>query len=390
MGKRPLPGTKATHTARKICMENPASKAAHAICMKKPASKVPVPKAHAKPLLAYASDCSGLDGAAFALQRLGINYVHLWGSENNPKYRAIFKANHPDCELVEEDVCARDFKTLKDKYRPGLIDIYTSGFPCQSWSRMGDRSGINDSKGRGLVGYSVLRTIKEMEPVLFILENSGELASKTHKDFFDDFLGKLGAGQKYHVIWNRLNSLEYGGVPASRDRVYIVGLRTDKLRSDPAWPCRIPHSPLKSILSNNAPKINIDTLNFTQLRNICEGTEKVMQKKVSGTTPPGEPVFDVGMSPAFGVGVTWGHLPAITKSRAPRGFWLPDRQRFTTLDEIAKGQGFRVGEVTQPKGTPSSTIAQMYGNSFTVTMFERLFAQFLPCVGLVGKVKDPY
>ena len=121
-------------------------KAAHNNCMKKPVAKK-------NTRYEVAGICFGLfwfGWGCFCTSTAGHRLFALVGSECNPKYRTVFKANHPDCQLVEEDVCVRDFRTLKDRFPPGSIDIYTSGFPCQPWSRLGNRSGTNDPRDADL------------------------------------------------------------------------------------------------------------------------------------------------------------------------------------------------------------------------------------------------
>ena len=106
---------------------------------KKPAGHAP---------LVYASDCSGLDGGAFALHHMGREFTRLWGGELDDNCRAVFKANHLDGHLIEVDLTERNFKQF-NKQLYDKVDVYTAGCPCQLVSMAGNKEGTADGQGRG-------------------------------------------------------------------------------------------------------------------------------------------------------------------------------------------------------------------------------------------------
>ena len=101
----------------------------------------------------------------------------------------------------------------------------------------------------------------------------------------------------------------------------------------------------------------------------------------SRTFVPDELVVDISTGETYGFAIRYRYLPTITKSRATPGFWLLRRDRFAVFEEIAQCQGFRKGEITIPPGISDHQVKQMIGNAFTVSMFERLFEEFLPRIG---------
>ena len=76
----------------------------------------------------YASDCSGMDGAAFGLQYNNVNFAHRFGCEVDSAFRKVYQALHPNCIEIFGDITERDFEDFK---RFVGVNVYTAGFPCQ-------------------------------------------------------------------------------------------------------------------------------------------------------------------------------------------------------------------------------------------------------------------
>ena len=63
-----------------------------------------------------------------------------------------------------EDIRFIDGSEYKDK-----VDLFVGGSPCQSFSAIGKRKGLEDA--RGTLFYEYARLIKEIQPKVFIYEN---------------------------------------------------------------------------------------------------------------------------------------------------------------------------------------------------------------------------
>ena len=237
----------------------------------------------------YASDCSGLDGGAVAMARVRPGFIHWFASEVEPRFRKCFEKIHPDCLNVFEDVNKRDLKPLV-KFRqahPDLPFVYTSGFPCQPFSTDGLMLGGKDQ--RTAAAESVATSIAKLMPDLFILENVPTLVERLEfKSFFSKFLKKLLKNDLYYIDFQILDSSDYG-VPASRRRVYIVGVRRDRLCQSWSWPATVPTPPLSSVLEPRFHSSSkVDTLSKTGLRNLAGALQKI-KVKYPGTNPSSEP-----------------------------------------------------------------------------------------------------
>lgn len=107
------------------------------------------------------------------------------------------------------------------------IDCIVGGPPCQSFSAAGRRfgkvAGTKDARGRLFERYCVF--LKHFSPKAFVFENvTGILSANDRKDF-ESIMSAL-AGEGYDLFWNILNAASFG-VPQFRERVFIVGTRSD-------------------------------------------------------------------------------------------------------------------------------------------------------------------
>jgi DNA (cytosine-5)-methyltransferase 1 len=115
---------------------------------------------------------------------------------------------------------------LKEKFIFPNADIITGGFPCQDFSHAGKRQGFDSN--RGTLYQSYVEVVKQVKPILFIAENvnglltmPGEPIKKIVKDF-----SEVGYEVKYQLI-----KCEEYGIPQTRWRVIIMGIRLDKKSS---------------------------------------------------------------------------------------------------------------------------------------------------------------
>lgn len=100
-------------------------------------------------------------------------------------------------------------------------DLLCGGFPCQSFSNVGQKGGLSDPRGEMI--FEIFRILKGKKPKAFILENVKGLASHNQGktlDFIVDALESLGYKVKYRV----LEAKDFG-LPQIRKRLFIVGVR---------------------------------------------------------------------------------------------------------------------------------------------------------------------
>jgi DNA (cytosine-5)-methyltransferase 1 len=137
-----------------------------------------------------------------------------------PEAKKIAELNNWNHNFHLKDI--RDM--LKDNYTFPSADVITGGFPCQDFSHAGKRKGFDSS--RGTLYQSYVQVVSKVKPLVFVAENvnglltmSGNPIQKIIQDF-----SAVGYEVKYQLI-----KCEDYGIPQTRWRVIIMGVRSDKV-----------------------------------------------------------------------------------------------------------------------------------------------------------------
>jgi DNA (cytosine-5)-methyltransferase 1 len=159
------------------------------------------------------------------------NWLHAMGS---------------DLRLFDEDVRKVDFREWQDR-----VELVSGGPPCQPFSIGGKHQGYRDERDMFPHAVQVVRTVR---PKAFVFENVRGLLRKSFAKYFgyvllqlqypeltrrvnqswSDHLASLeehhtcgnADGLYYRVVFQKVNAADYG-VPQHRERVVIVGFRSD-------------------------------------------------------------------------------------------------------------------------------------------------------------------
>lgn len=117
-------------------------------------------------------------------------------------------------------------------------DGVIGGFPCQGFSLANIGRHVDDS--RNFLYREFVRVITDKQPKFFVAENVKGILSlgrgAVFKKIVEDFT-KAGYNVKYHLF----NAADYG-IPQRRERVFIVGFRTDIHINDKKFPPKPTHS----------------------------------------------------------------------------------------------------------------------------------------------------
>ena len=106
-----------------------------------------------------------------------------------------------------------------------FFDALAFGFPCNDFSLVGEQKGFNGKYGP-LYTYGV-KAINAHRPKWFIAENVSGLRSANNGEAFKAILNDLqNAGNGYNITAHLYKFEEYG-VPQTRHRIVIVGIRKD-------------------------------------------------------------------------------------------------------------------------------------------------------------------
>ncbi len=176
----------------------------------------------------------GIGGFHQALADLGGKCV--FACDINKKCREVYENNFKktnDDLIIEADIK----KSVKNKSIPNF-DVLCGGFPCQTFSKAGKRNGfdivdnVDGTKDeRGQLFFRII-DILEMHPECkyVILENVRNLADE--KDNWDVVCSELK--KQGFVITEEpiIESPHNFGIPQIRDRVYILGVKKEYVKSN--------------------------------------------------------------------------------------------------------------------------------------------------------------
>lgn len=103
------------------------------------------------------------------------------------------------------------------------IDAFCYGFPCNSFSNVGEHKGLENEKFGQLYWYGI-EVLKKFQPKWFLAENVSGIRSAGSGDFKIILNDMRNAGYRLNV---NLYKAENYGIPQTRHRVIIVGIRND-------------------------------------------------------------------------------------------------------------------------------------------------------------------
>ena len=134
------------------------------------------------------------------------------------------------CKTYRRNICPKAKKTVycKDIRRFNLnrlsgIDALAFGFPCNDYSVVGEQKGMDGVYGP-LYSYGV-EALKIFRPMWFLAENVGGLKNANDGKAFTKIIDELKAAG-YNLFPNLYKFEEYG-IPQTRHRIIIVGIRKD-------------------------------------------------------------------------------------------------------------------------------------------------------------------
>ncbi|HEY2783923.1 MAG TPA: DNA cytosine methyltransferase [Fimbriiglobus sp.] len=194
---------------------------------------------------------AGAGGLAIATANAGFNHEAVLEWDQNAcdtirRNKAAGLSHVRNWQVVQGDVCAYDFNQ-----HAGRVEFVSGGPPCQPFSIGGKHKGMFDQ--RNMFPHAV-RAVREIAPKAFLFENVKGFLRKSFANYYNYILQQLiypeivskgdeewtdhharlekaitggkNKGLKYNVVFQLLNAADFG-VPQRRERVLIVGVRSD-------------------------------------------------------------------------------------------------------------------------------------------------------------------
>lgn len=178
-------------------------------------------KANSPKAIALFSGCGGMS-LGFAAEGVDlVGHVEIEDSANK-----IYAENFPNSPLLGTDISTVSDEEINgwiEKF--GQIDIIVGGPPCQGFSLAGKRDP-NDARNYLYKNYAHIVSL--IRPKVFVIENVRLLTSMKNKDgnLFINEISEEFHSLGYSISVAELNAADYG-LPQSRERVMLVGVRND-------------------------------------------------------------------------------------------------------------------------------------------------------------------
>ena len=159
---------------------------------------------------------AGIGGICYGFRQAGfeIKWANEWDKHACKTYRHNFKHH------LEEG----DINLIKNPKKDlGYVDVVTSGFPCQAFSVAGYRKGFKDPRGN--LFFETARFIDDIKPKAFLLENVKNMVTHDNHNTMRVIENTITKELNYSFIPFILNAKDYGNIPQTRERIYIVGFK---------------------------------------------------------------------------------------------------------------------------------------------------------------------
>ncbi|SHL24333.1 DNA cytosine methyltransferase [Shouchella rhizosphaerae] len=232
---------------------------------------------------------------------------HVWSNDFDSDACATYRLNV--CEDPEDpSVHCGPVEQLPigDKSVLGDIDCFAFGFPCNDYSQVGEKHGLNGTYGP-LYSYGV-KVLKNYQPKFFVAENVGGLQSANEGKAFIQILTELeDCGYK---LTPHLYKFEQYGVPQARHRIIIVGIRNDHYKDGIEFRVPAPTTPDHFKTSKDAI-MNPPIPDFAPNHELPKHTTKV--KKMLSQIPEGENAWYPGIDENLRLNVKGARLSSIYK-----------------------------------------------------------------------------
>lgn len=188
---------------------------------------------------------AGIGGIRIGFESAGFSIAY--SNDFDEKAAQTYRLNFDEIDYDDLFTVAAE----KDMKRiPKRFDILLGGFPCQPFSVAGHKRGFEDGK-RGNALFPVIDILKSRKPAAVFLENVKHLKNHDDERTFKRIRDELRAAG-YEMDAKVFNSMEYGNVPQTRERIYIVAFRSPRTLMKFRWPAEVPlEKNMQSILEKN-------------------------------------------------------------------------------------------------------------------------------------------
>lgn len=283
---------------------------------------------------------AGIGGTRLAFENNGCKCV--FSSEIDESAVETYKHNFG--EVPDGDITKIDAEEIPDH------DILVAGFPCPTFSIIGNREGFDSDKGE--LFFEIERILNKKRPEAFLLENVKNLASIGGGDLLKEIISRL-ENLGYYIHWEILNALDFG-LPQKRERIIIVGFQK-------SYDFKFPEG--------RDEEYNLEEVLEEDPQPDYEATDYIKQKRMDAVDE--EEIFE----PAIWHENKSGNISLMPYSVALRAnasynYILVNGRRHPTPREMLRFQGFP--EDFEVKGSAKTKVRKQLGNTVPVSVIEEV------------------
>lgn len=312
-------------------------------------------------LISLFSGCGGLD---LGFHKAG--YQVVWANDFEQNACKTFEKNFGNV-IHCGDIQAID--PYKDLSIPEC-DLIIGGFPCQDFSVIWKRPGLNGKRGN--LYKSFLRFVDAKKPKAFVAENVKGILSANKGKAIEQIITDFQNIAPGYILYPKLYNFSEYGVPQIRERVLIVGIRVDTgFQFQHPLPTHGPNRKFPFITSGEALEGVQDVKLNNEKINITSRTEQIIKLIPEGGNftdiPKDHPLYVHGMIShvyrrlnrnepsktiiAAGGGGTWGYhfaepRPLTNRERARIQTFPDDFEFFGSITEVRR----QIGNAVPPLG----------------------------------------
>ena len=165
------------------------------------------------PLISLFSGCGGMD---LPFHKAGFEVV--WAIDSNKYACKTFSRNIADV-IVNDSIENIDIAKVPE------AEICIGGFPCQDFSMIWKRPGLEGTRGN-LYTY-FLDFVNQKKPKAFVAENVKGLLSANNYQAIKQIISDFESIAPGYLVKPKLYNFADYGVPQFRQRVLLVGIRMD-------------------------------------------------------------------------------------------------------------------------------------------------------------------
>lgn len=312
-------------------------------------------------VLSLFTGCGGLD-LGFEQQGYDVIWANDFAHWACETYKKNFKGT-----IIEGDI--EEIDPYTDKSIPNC-DLILGGFPCQDFSMIWKRPGLNGERGN--LYKSFLRFIDAKKPKAFVAENVKGLLTANKSMAIQQIIKDFEEIAPGYLVKPKLYNFAEYGVPQFRERILIVGIRIDTgFDFNHPKPTHGPNGNIPYVTVEGAFKDVEKAIYNNERLNIAEKTKKMLELIPEGGNftdiPQDHPLYVKGMIShvyrrvkldepsktiiAAGGGGTWGyHYPeprALTNRERARIQSFPDDFVFSGSTTEVRRQ---IGNAVPPVG----------------------------------------